>query len=169
MKSEDNYNEYLRLLQNSDYIDVTYDDKSGGVSAVHKRHKFDKQIGAYGVLRGDYEREALKVLRESGFRVVLESELSSPGKKICDGYLDDIPMEIKAIEGNGTWTISTKLRNAVKQHARCVVLYFPEKERYSSFRVNEGIRLFQSSSDYTHTLRPERIMVIVRDKLERCQ
>ena len=47
---EENYDEYLRLLQNDDYLDVTRDEESGGVSAVHKLHKFDKQIGAFGIL-----------------------------------------------------------------------------------------------------------------------
>lgn len=164
-KREDNYNEYLRLSQNDDYIDVTFDQESGGVSAVHRLHKFDKQKGIYGICRGDYERKAIKTLRENGYRVLLESELSSQDTKVCDGYLDDIPMEIKSVEGNGTWSISTKLHNAEKQHAKCVVLYYPYDNLYSSFKVSEGIRLFNSNPSCKKGTSLDRIIIIVRDKI----
>ena len=52
---EENFQEYLRLLNNPDYVDVTFDEQSGGVSAIHLDHKFDKQMGPFGRRRGDYE------------------------------------------------------------------------------------------------------------------
>ena len=165
IKRDENYNEYLRLKQNDDYVDVTFDEESGGVSAVHRFHKFDKQLGVNGERRGDYERRVIDVLRKNGHRVVLESETSSQGVKICDGYLDDIPMEIKAVEGNGTWTISTKLINAVKQRAQCVVLFFPKADTYSEFRVQEGIRLFNSNPSIVREIVLDSIIVLVEDSL----
>lgn len=164
LQFEENYDEYLRLLQNDDYLEVTLDEESGGVSAVNKLHKFDKKIGAFGVRRGEYEIRAVEVLRKRGHRIVLEAELSSGDKK-CDGILDDIPVEIKAIEGNGTWSISTKLRAAQKQHAQSVVLYFPKEELYSSIRVSEGIRLALSSPENNMKPSFSRLLVIVRDQL----
>ena len=163
LKREENYDEYLRLSQNDDYVDVTYDEQSGGMSAVHKLHKFDKQMGAYGMRRGDYERVVTKVLREYGHSVVLEAELSS-GQKKCDGLLDDVAMEIKAVEGEGTWTISSKLRTAHKQRAKCVVLFFPKEELYSEDRVNEGLRLAKTSPD-SDPLELSRLLVVVRDRV----
>lgn len=142
---EENYQEYLRLCANPDYGEVILDELSGGVSAIHRFHKFDKQVGPFGIRRGDYERMALEVLRRYGHRIVLESEMGSPGIKMCDGLLDDTPMEIKAIEGTGTWTISTKLLEAEKQHAQCVVLFFPKEELYSGIRIMEGLRLYSSN------------------------
>lgn len=165
LQREENYNEYLRLLQNDDYVEVTFDEQSGGTSAVHKLHKFDKQRGPYGMRRGDYERAVLEVLRKNGFRIVLESELSIQGTKKCDGYLDDTPMEIKSIEGQGTWTVSTKLLEAGKQHAECVVLFFPVEELYSVSRISEGIRLFYSSPDIEDKPGLEDLLVIVGDTL----
>lgn len=162
LKREENYNEFLRLLQNGDYSDVTYDEQSGGISAVHKLHKFDKQIGPFGIRRGDYEKKVTEVLRGRGHRIILESELSS-GPKKCDGFLDDIPMDIKTVEGSGTWTICSKLRNAAKQKANCVVLFFPEEKLFSPFRVNEGIRLFSSSPDSEKLTELSRLLVIVGD------
>lgn len=81
LQLEENYNEFLRLLQDDDYLEVTHDEESGGVSAIHILHKFDKQSGPYGVRRGDYEMKVVKVLRELGHRIVLEAEPSLGEKK----------------------------------------------------------------------------------------
>ena len=164
LQREENYNEYLRLLQNEDYLDVTLDEESGGVSAVHKLHKFGKQKGSGGLYRGDYERISMAVLRKAGHRIVLEEETNTPGVKSFDGYLDDVPMEIKAIEGNGTWAICSKLRYAEKQHAQCVVLFFPDENCYSPFRVSEGLRLFLSSTSKGIPVELSKLIIIVQDR-----
>ena len=161
---EENCDEYLRLLQNSDYQEVTFDEESGGVSAVHRRHKFDKQQGAFGMRRSDYERVVLDVLRRNGYRAVLSEETNDPGVKSCDGYLNDLPMEIKSVEGTGLWSISKKLRYAEKQHAQILVLYYPNEEIYNPFRVNDGLRLFLSHPDYEGIL--SRLLIVVKDRIE---
>lgn len=97
--------------------------------------------------RGEYELQAMNVLMKKGHRVLLGSERSTMGIKICDGYIDDQRMEIKAIEGDGIWAVSTKLLNATKQRAQCVVLLFPDKQLYSEFRIQEGLRLFVIAED----------------------
>ena len=163
LKREENYDEYLRLSQNEDYVDVTFDEESGGVSAVHRLHKFDKQMGAYGMRRGEYEIVVARVLRKSGHSVILESELSS-GQKKCDGLLDDTSMEIKAVEGNGTWTISSALRAAHKQRAKCVVLFFPKQELYSENRISEGLRLAKTNPG-SGSLEFSRLLVVVCDRV----
>ena len=164
-RREENYEEYLRLLQNEDYLDVTFDEQSGGVSAVHKLHKFGKQPGVRGLHRGDYERLAMTILRKEGYRIVLEEETNLPGIKSFDGYLDDIPMEIKAIEGCGNWSISSKLRYAEKQHAQCVVLFFPEKSLYSRDRVIDGIEKYLAYPDFDKKLEIDNIIVISENEL----
>ena len=163
---EENYKEYLRLLQDNDYSDVTYDEESGGVSAVHKQHKFSKNKGTDGVRQGDYELNVIETLRKHGHRVVLGAESNTPGIKSYDGFLDDIPMEIKTVEGDGTWSICTKLRNADKQRAKCVVLYFPYEELYSPFRIREGIRLFHTGMDVNHVPELSTVLTVVQNHLE---
>lgn len=165
LRREENYNEYLRLLQDSDYVEVAFDEESGGMSAVHTQHKFSRQLGPYGIRRGDYERIVMKVLRDHGHRIILASEKNTPGLKSCDGYLDDVPMEIKAIEGTGPWTICKKMRCAEKQNAECVVLFFPEESLYSSSRVREGLRLFQSDLNGHHSAELSKVLVVVQDHL----
>ena len=53
---EENFQEYLRLLNNPDYVDVTFDEQSGGVSAIHRNHRFDKQMGPDGQSGRNWER-----------------------------------------------------------------------------------------------------------------
>ncbi|MBR3406824.1 MAG: hypothetical protein IKG92_07990 [Bacteroidales bacterium] len=166
LRREENYNEFLRLCQNNDYLDVTFDEESGGVSAVHRFHKFDKQKGVFADRRGDYERKVLEILRKNGDRIILESEISSEGNRICDGLLNDIPVEIKAIEGLGTWSISTKLLDAEQQHAKTVIFYFPNKDLYSENRVNEGIRLANSSPKSKGVWQTSNIIIAIGEQLE---
>ena len=163
MQREENYNEYLRLLQDDDYLDVTYDIESGGVSAVHRLHKFDKQLGLYGLRRGEYERISVNILREYGYRITLESEISKQKIRICDGYLDDVPMEIKAVEGDGIWTICTKLLQAEKQHAYSVVLFFPENELYSEERVIDGLGKYLANPDIKSERTIKQLLAVSRD------
>lgn len=165
LQREENYNEYLRLNQNADYLDVTYDEESGGVSAVHKLHKFDKQKGSMSIRRGDYERTVVEVLRKQGHRIVLEEETNIPGVKSYDGYLDDLPMEIKAVEGTGTWSISTKLRNANKQKAKSVILYFPEKDLYSEDRIVDGIGKYLANPDNDSNQNISKLLAVSTDGL----
>ena len=98
---EENYQEFLRLKADPNYNDVTFDEKSGGVSAVHGKHCFDKQMGPFGCRRGQYEKNVISVVRENGNRFILQSEDSSTGiyNRICDGILNDLTAEIKSVEG----------------------------------------------------------------------
>ena len=162
---EENYNEYLRLLQNSDYLEVTFDEKSGGVSAVHRLHKFDKQQGVQDMRRSDYERFVLEVLRKRGHRVVLAEETNTPGVKSYDGYMDDTPMEIKSIEGSGVWSICTKLLIADKQRARCVILFFPDESLFSEGRIIDGIGKYLANPNAGKHLTINRLISVSRDNV----
>ncbi len=144
---EDNFQEYLRLLRDPNYVDVCFDEQSGGVSAVHREHQFDKSIGPFGYRRGQYEYDVIKVLRESGHSIILEPEFSSGEtvKKSYDGFMDGISAEIKAIESNGRWSIRTKISKAKKQGAQTIILYFPIEKLFSKLRVEQGWTDFTSS------------------------
>ncbi|MBP5538454.1 MAG: hypothetical protein J6X69_01260 [Bacteroidales bacterium] len=165
LKKEENYKEYLRLLQDDNYTDVILDEESGGVSAVHKQHKFAKQKGVNGMSQGDYERVVVEVMRKNGYRIVLGAEVNIPGSKSFDGFLDDVPMEIKTIEGLGVWSVCTKLCQAERQKAQIIVLFFPKEELYSLFRIREGVRLFLSGMNDDRQMHLARIMIVVQDRM----
>ena len=135
---EDNFNEFLRLQKDDDFVIVTYDEKSGGVSAVHKSHRLDKKQGPGGEKRGNYELRAVDSLRRDGHSIILLKESGEVGVKQYDGLLDGIPCEIKAVEMMGRWTIRTKIANAIRQGAINVVLYFPDASLFSEQRVEDG-------------------------------
>ena len=162
---EENFLEYLRLKQNPDYYDATFDDESGGVSAVHKEHKFDKQMGPYGSPRGEYERTVMSLLRRSGYRVLLESERSLNKIKKHDGTLNDWPMDIKTIEGSGQWSVSTKLREAEIQGAQVVALYFPDPALYSKERVLDGIEKYETNPDIRGEGIIKKCIILVADQI----
>lgn len=160
---EENFQEYLRLNNNPDYYDVTFDDKSGGVSAIHKEHCFDKQVGPFGRRRGQYEVEVLNILRENGRVVTLESEFPK-GKyiKAFDAYVNLASTEIKTVESNGRWSVRTKIYLAVKQGAEMLVLYYPNMSFFSMEKIIEGWNLNRLSK----TAEPlKRILAVVNGKV----
>ena len=164
-RREENYQEFLRLLQDTNFIDVTFDEQSGGVSAVHRDHKFDKQMGPFGRRRGDYEKEVTSILRTNGHRVLLGSEESPYYLKNNDGLLNDMPMDIKTVESNGVWSISSKLREAEKQGAEVVVLYFPNPGLYSKSRVLDGISKYENNPQIQAIKTITSCYVIVGDRI----
>ena len=165
LRREENFQEYLRLISDPDYVEVTFDDQSGGVSAVHREHRFDKQVGPFGFRRGDYELNVITVLRSNGYRIVLEAENSREKIKCRDGLLNDMPMEIKSVEGNGAWSISSKLLEAEKQGAQVVVLYFPEPSLYSKDRVLDGIGKYVTNPRILASGTVSSCFVIVKNQL----
>lgn len=129
---------YRKLLFDADYLDVHIDIWSGGVSAVHKLHRFDQQKGPYGIKRGDYERVVVDILRRKGYTIILESERAAPGVKTPDGTLNGFVMDIKAVESAGRWAIKDKLHKATKQDVEVLILYFPKKELFVWSRIATG-------------------------------
>ncbi len=136
---EENFQEYLRLLHDPNYQEVIFDDNSGGVSAIHKEHCFDKQIGPFGYKRGQYEVDVATILRRSGHSILLESEYPK-GRKIknCDALIDGFLSEIKTVESNGRWSIRTKVHSAIMKGADLLVLYYPNSKFFSEDKILEG-------------------------------
>ena len=161
---EENFQEYLRLLEDPNYENATFDEQSGGVSAVHIKHKFDSEIGAFGIKKGEYEKQSLSILRQRGHIVLLQSELAENGVKTPDGILDGSILEIKAIERVGKWIIKKKIRTATKQRAESLVLYFHKKDLFSIALLEDGWEKFLNDKD---SLRYEKsikkVICIVED------
>lgn len=165
---DESFQEYLRLLKNPDYVDVTFDEQSGGVSAIHRCHKFDKQMGPFGCRRGDYEKRVVDLLRKNGHIVILESERSHDSVKNHDGLLNYLPMDIKTVESYGKWSISSKLREAEKQGAEVVVLYFPKYELYSKSRVLDGIGKYENTPQIQAVKSISSCLVIAGEQIMDC-
>ena len=163
---EENFQEYQRLLKDPNYYDVSFDEQSGGVSAIHREHKFDSEVGEFGIKVGQYEKIVVNALRKRGHYITLESELAPNGVKTPDGQIDGLIMEIKATEKNGKWAIKDKLHHAAKQGAECVILYFHKKELFSFERIEDGWNEFVTDKDslqYVNTIK--RIVCVVEETI----
>ena len=165
-RKEENYQEYLRLLNDPDYYDVSFDEESGGVSGIHLRHRFDPTEGLYGIKKGEYEKIAVDILRRGGHAVILESEYAPNGIKTPDGTIDGIVMDIKAVEGMGKWAIKDKFHDATKKCVECVILYFHKEILFSKERMYDGWNKFKNDKDsirYDMTIK--RVICIIETKI----
>ena len=156
--------EYERLKLSEEYKDVIFDEDSGGLSAVHIEHNFDPTIGKFGIPRGDYEKLSTEALRKAGHKVILASEHAETGIKTPDGFLDDIKMDIKGVEGTGKWTIKNKFLSAGKQGVETIILYFHDKGMYSLEKVKEGwFYYLYDMKDHSQTIK--NILCVVDGKV----
>lgn len=136
---------YMGLIKSTGYHEIIYDSRSGGLSAIHNEHSFDKSISPFGYPRGNYERVVLEILRKRGECIILVSE-TPRGKsiKINDAEINGNAAEIKTVESSGRWAIRTKLYHAARQNADIVILYFPSSSLYSKQRIIWGWERFLS-------------------------
>ena len=162
LKMEQRRELYQQYKENPDYKDVVFDEKSGGLSAVHKAHKFSSEMGPFGIKKGQYEVLATAALRKKGHVIILASETLPTGEKTPDGRLDGILMDIKGVEDVGFWNLKKKFYKATKQGVKTIVLYFHKKDLYSVERINKGWELFLKDKDserYKKTI--EKVVCVV--------
>lgn len=83
-----NAEQYKALKDDPNYTDVRFDNYTGGVSAVHIEHNFDKRDGGF-------EREVLNAGYKEGMSVVFGKEGSNVlGERFTDGLWNGKPFEI---------------------------------------------------------------------------
>lgn len=165
LQREENFLEYHRLINDPDYYDVIFDNQSGGVSAIHRNHRFDKQLSPEGMKRGCYELRVIDVFRRIGHSIILLKESCEVGKKQYDGLIDGVPCEIKAVEKLSRWTIRTKIGNAIKQGASTIVLFFPCADLFTEQRVQCGWKDYLDYSKPSKSGLEIKVLCIVEDRL----
>ena len=158
LKKDENYKEFLRLTEHPDYKNVTFDEQSGGICAIHKEHCFDKQMGPFGCRRGQYELDVARILQRNGAVVLLESEYpKGKGVKVFDATIDGVAAEIKTVEQNGRWSIRTKIHSAIRQGAGLLVLYYPDSSLFSEEKIRNGWII---NNDTSHPETLKRILAV---------
>jgi hypothetical protein len=128
------------------WIKAGFDEYSGGYCVYHKLHQFDPTIGKFGIPRGDYEKNAAKVLMNYGMDVVLGSEMSKKGIKTPDGLLNGLLFDIKGIEGISYRIIKDKISEASRQKAEIAVLYFHDTGMFNKDSVMQGYNRYLNNS-----------------------
>ena len=143
---------------------MQFNEKTGGLLAVHKEHHFDKTIGKFGIPRGDYERNSIKVLYNYDKSIILGSEKMSIGEKTPEGLLDGKLFDIKGIEGTGKRNIISKISDASSQGVETVVLYYHDASMFNLQKINNA---YYGYLNLAKTKRAQNIYYIVDDKLYR--
>ena len=159
---EANRKEYHRLLNDSNYTNVQFNEKTGGLLAVHRYHYFDPTIGIFGIPRGDYERLTSEMLYDYGMSVILKSELSGYKIKTPEGLLNGKLFDIKGIEGTGKNNIINNLKGASKKEVEAIVLYYHDKNLFSEKQLIEGYQFYLRNS---HRKNIQHVYYIVDGKL----
>jgi len=136
------YNSY----NTNEWTKVGFDEFSGGYEVYHKEHLFDPTIGKFGIPRSDYEKNAANILSEYGMTVVLGSEKPEFEKRRIDGLLNNVPFDIKGVEGKSKRIIKDKIADASNQGAKTVVLYFHKKDMFDIDFVRDGYEKYLSNS-----------------------
>ena len=161
---EERRNEYHRLLNDPDYKNVRFNEKTGGVYAEHRLHSTqdnNKEL-FFGNMTGiDLEKEFADIAFHKGHSIIMRQEATIKdiiGKQITynreldtliDGRLADIASvtigkdsyEYKLLKKNG------QLMEFNAQHgenADTVILYFHDQSMYSEKRIHDSVdKLFK--------------------------
>lgn len=119
-RNERNLALFEKLKNDGDYIDVQFDESSGGVKASHKDHNFDK-VG------GQYEKDAQDVGFMAGHIVILGSEKSNViGQRFTEGTWDGFRFEVAGRETATENNVLKGLKHcAKKRNTEIAVLVYP--------------------------------------------
>lgn len=116
---QENKNLYVSLKNNKHYNSVEFDEKTGGLKAVHKGHNFDKK-------KGHYEKEVADVLFKNGNKFIFKKESDCSEKK-TDALLNNKQAEITACETATENNIIKGLKHCRKNgKTEIAILYFPK-------------------------------------------
>lgn len=120
----DNYElhraEYEYLTENPDYTGVRFDSSTGGVTAEHVGHNFDKIGGAF-------ERHAQNAALKAGHSVILEDEPQNQyGKRSTEGSWNGLLFEVAGATNGSVNNIRNALKHcAFKRTTEIAVIDFP--------------------------------------------
>lgn len=120
----DNYElhraEYEYLTENPDYTGVRFDSSTGGVTAEHVGHNFDKIGGAF-------ERHAQNAALKAGHSVILEDEPQNQyGKRSTEGTWNGLLFEVAGATNGSVNNIRNALKHcAFKRTTEIAVIDFP--------------------------------------------
>lgn len=120
----DNYElhraEYEYLGESPDYTGVRFDSSTGGVTAEHIGHNFDKIGGAF-------ERHAQNAALKAGHSVILENEPQDQyGKRSTEGTWNGLQFEVAGATNGSVNNIRNALKHcAFKRTTEIAVIDFP--------------------------------------------
>ena len=161
---------YQELQKDSDYEEVKYDKKSGGVMATHighiKHSSNNEEVFFGGLTSTDLENNCQYTLYKAGHSAILcdESKRRPDGSKYTalDLRIDGKLMDIRSITGTGnySWAILSKNKQLRKFNARtditeksdCVCLYFEDPTLFDEKKMQRSLNFFRYHRENDGTL-----------------
>lgn len=151
--------EYKAYKSNSNYIDVAFDNKTGGLKATHKEHNFDSNA-----TRKEYEPSVRDIGYKDGNKVILEKEdHTKHGVRNTEGFWNDKPFEIAARESGTPNNIRDGLKHCAKKpKCKVAVLYYP-KNNFSINAFEEGLAKYNGLKGTSQWTQFDEIVCIQAD------
>jgi hypothetical protein len=158
---EANKKQYQELKKDSDYHDVRFDEKKGGVTATHKGHKSGDSKKAFfnkSMSGADLEKECTNIIYNFGHSVILcdESKTGANGKQYAalDIKFNGKMMDIRSITGSGEYVnaLVSKNKQLKKYNARpdidepadSLCLYFHDPTLFSEDKMLYAIEHYKT-------------------------
>ena len=150
--------EYQKLLADSNYKEVEFDEKTGGLKATHINHNFDKH-------GGKYEIHVQNVGYRNGHSVILEEENHTNYKvKNVEGKWDGYNFEIATAETGTVNNIRNALKHcASKPAAEYAIVFMPGDLNWDNLRM--GIAKYNGLKHTKQYRKFRKIIIINQDKI----
>ena len=128
---------YRRLKEDKNYKHVKYNRASGGMSASHKEHNFDK-VG------GVYEITAMNVGRQHGHAVIFEKEGGNIiGQRYTEGTWDGMLCEVAGKETGTVENIKKGLLHCASKRTTEVAIIVLPNGGYDESKITRAIRMYR--------------------------
>ena len=164
-----NRDEYKQLLHNSEYNDVVFDKRTGGLKAAHVGHITHEGEHAQrffgGLTSSDLENECQNQLFSMGHKAIFCNETKKKGGKqlaALDMVMDDMTMDIRSVTGCGWYSnIFVKKneqlrrynnREDINEKADALCLYFHDPELFDEEKMKKSINYFKFYRDLNGNL-----------------
>lgn len=128
---------YRRLKEDKNYGHVKYNRNSGGISASHNEHNFDKIGGAY-------EMMVMDVGRKTGHAVILEKEGGNIiGQRYTEGTWDGMLCEVAGRETGTVENIKKGLLHCAAKRVTEVAIIVLPNGGYEEDKFARAIRMYR--------------------------
>ena len=159
-KYKENKNLYEKYKDDPNYINVEFNEKTGGMTATHKEHNFDNK-------KGWYETSVMEVGFQNGHSIIFEKEDHTvQNKKNVEGLWDNQNFEIGAAENFTKQNIRNALKHCAKKpDCDIAVIFVPDENNYDKNNLFQGILCYEGLRNTKQWKLFNLILFISKDRI----
>lgn len=163
---------FNRLSRDKNYINIVFDEKSGGVGAIHISHaKFNprEQPVLNGKTGKELEWDCQNAIVRNGGSCILEAE--PPKKSSLDSMINGERMDIASITKSSDNIVfntitrkegqTLKFNKQTKSKAHSIAIYYDDPSMYSENAVRAALTKYRNNSRYVGVF--DTIVCVVND------